>query len=216
MEPLPKQGCEWLRGRSIPRSRSVSVEPLPKQGCELYAITYAVYVVMSQWNPCRSRGARSPIIILPAMDQTCLSGTPAEAGVRDEGSGGKVQRAASQWNPCRSRGASFLAGHGNPLEACLSGTPAEAGVREGNKSFSLGKEGLSQWNPCRSRGASVDNAMMTLYGQMSQWNPCRSRGARPPLESFDITGGIGILIHPPTNRFTFCDFKEHLLDFTSN
>ena len=36
----------------------VSVEPLPKQGCEIARAKYDAAHKESQWNPCRSRGAR--------------------------------------------------------------------------------------------------------------------------------------------------------------
>ena len=86
--------------------------------------------VVSQWNPCRSRGARRPTCRRGSL-LLRLSGTPAEAGVRDESAAGNhrarevsveplpkqgceqlhtikyhIQLGWSQWNPCRSRGAS--------------------------------------------------------------------------------------------------------------
>ena len=144
------------------------MEPLPKQGCET-----AGYLNSTD-EPCR------------------LSGTPAEAGVREG---------------VTAPNALFL--------LRLSGTPAEAGVRGGyaGSLYQLPKVSVE---PLPKQGCEWYDKVKAYEAQKSQWNPCRSRGARPPLESFDITGGIGILIHPPTNRFTFCDFKEHLLDFTSN
>ena len=104
VEPPPKQGCEPSRmGRSY-RCVVVSVEPPPKQGCE-----------NTRWSN-----------ILTIMG---LSGTPAEAGVRDL----KLEK-MYQW----ARG--------------LSGTPAEAGVRvEGSELHAVNF--TSQWNPRRSRGA---------------------------------------------------------------
>ena len=61
----------------------VSVEPPPKQGCEGISITLGDGPTMSQWNPRRSRGARWR---LDRMGRNLhrLSGTPAEAGVREE------------------------------------------------------------------------------------------------------------------------------------
>ena len=57
VEPLPKQGCETNTQNRF-GTGPVSVEPLPKQGCE--------------------RVCSLPLVLcLP-----CLSGTPAEAGVR--------------------------------------------------------------------------------------------------------------------------------------
>ena len=83
MEPLPKQGCELSCGITLKKRDVVSVEPLPKQGCEAAAV--------DMWWPGRG-----------------LSGTPAEAGVRE----------------CDSR-------NRDKLKERLSGTPAEAGVRVG-------------------------------------------------------------------------------------
>ena len=83
----------------------VSVEPLPKQGCEKAEEAALAGEEGSQWNPCRSRGARGKCAHRPRSISS-LSGTPAEAGVRDG------------WNRLRYR-----------ETYRLSGTPAEAGVR---------------------------------------------------------------------------------------
>ena len=64
VEPLPKQGCEPFSCRPISTPCLVSVEPLPKQGCEV-AVRQAEFrqVIASQWNSCRSRGARRPTTV---------------------------------------------------------------------------------------------------------------------------------------------------------
>ena len=85
----------------------------------------AIMVGVSQWNPCRSRGARGlgklgagygQVSVEPLPKQGCerqiprpssnevsrLSGTPAEAGVRDGNETTNLRHAPSQWNPCRS------------------------------------------------------------------------------------------------------------------
>ena len=177
----------------------------------------------SQWNPCRSRGASGEkrsqrrigqVSVEPLPKQGCeliktalntkstsLSGTPAEAGVRD------VQLAALR--------PSYWGLSGTPAEAGvrgardvrlrlehmsrLSGTPAEAGVRAHSAVHTI-QATESQWNPCRSRGARIPCitiitikvglsgtpaeagvraavAYMTEEEVWSQWNPCRSRGA---------------------------------------
>ena len=135
---------------------AVSVEPLPKQGCEYTGEQMYDFAVVSQWNPCRSRGAsarrgswlvRCGVSVEPLPKQGCewpmrwstvakwsLSGTPAEAGVRDGIILTKRVNDMSQWNPCRSRGARTLR------------VPTWSPVEE------------SQWNPCRSRGASPESA----------------------------------------------------------
>ena len=72
-----------VRGDSCPCYRvcfPVSVEPPPKQGCEHSEIVPIPRTSPSQWNPRRSRGARSR---------------------RDS----KDSYRVSQWNPRRSRGA---------------------------------------------------------------------------------------------------------------
>ena len=107
---------------------------------------------MSQWNPCRSRGASSA--------------GRTQAPCQD----------VSQWNPCRSRGARGkrlqrvfdirVSVEPLPKQGCearslissvpipgLSGTPAEAGVRGVLVIATPGEDEESQWNPCRSRGA---------------------------------------------------------------
>ena len=104
VEPLPKQGCEKVVGDLKKSIDDVSVEPLPKQGCERAHLFAARCIGMSQWNPCRSRGASQPNEI-ENYAAACLSGTPAEAGVRVAKDDAK--RVAKR----------------------LSGTPAEAGVR---------------------------------------------------------------------------------------
>ena len=64
VEPLPKQGCEAASYETPSKTLSVSVEPLPKQGCEV-AVRQAEFrqVIASQWNSCRSRGARRPTTV---------------------------------------------------------------------------------------------------------------------------------------------------------
>ena len=79
--PPPKQGCEiWENGKAIV-SHDVSVEPPPKQGCEAAQAGEKGFVTVSQWNPRRSRGARSRMHAV-RLTEASLSGTPAEAGVR--------------------------------------------------------------------------------------------------------------------------------------
>ena len=81
------------------------MEPPPKQGCENGVNGQRLQSPKSQWNPRRSRGA-SDSGGNRGSEVSRLSGTPAEAGVRDDG----MQIFAD-------------------LEMSLSGTPAEAGVR---------------------------------------------------------------------------------------
>ena len=109
------------------RGRIVSVEPPPKQGCE---ISY------------RRKNEEPP----------CLSGTPAEAGVR-----------------------AYLFYNILHVLYGLSGTPAEAGVR-GIEYLNNNNQVVSQWNPRRSRGASGLCRVQRRLDK-SQWNPRRSRGA---------------------------------------
>ena len=81
VEPLPKQGCEHKNLNHLMLQFHVSVEPLPKQGCEENMMSRMDKIIESQWNPCRSRGARSLASLVATHES--LSGTPAEAGVRD-------------------------------------------------------------------------------------------------------------------------------------
>ena len=106
VEPLPKQGCEPSR-RILCRSSLVSVEPLPKQGCEGAPKPNKYGALASQWNPCRSRGARRQseakyaawlVSVEPLPKQGCEVGFASKI----------IQHYGSQWNPCRSRGASSL------------------------------------------------------------------------------------------------------------
>ena len=93
VEPLPKQGCESASHADYAYEDEVSVEPLPKQGCESAPETQPTETIslsgtpaeagvrailpsaltrfsaQSQWNPCRSRGAR---IILQSDDEIML------------------------------------------------------------------------------------------------------------------------------------------------
>ena len=89
--------------------RQVSVEPLPKQGCENdYHANYKGDAPSLSGTPAEA-GVRELSERSLNMEWYGLSGTPAEAGVRD---------GISHSNTYRSRR--------------LSGTPAEAGVREVN------------------------------------------------------------------------------------
>ena len=81
VEPLPKQGCEGSNSSQTSEICGVSVEPLPKQGCEQANKHIREGEITSQWNPCRSRGARLCKAYNLGLKEG-LSGTPAEAGVR--------------------------------------------------------------------------------------------------------------------------------------
>ena len=106
----------------------VSVEPLPKQGCEEDHKPYIPPSTRSQWNPCRSRGARVPY--LPhGWRIGSLSGTPAEAGVRDD-------------LPPPSNKIILVSVEPLPKQGCESALM-----------ISMRCWTKSQWNPCRSRGA---------------------------------------------------------------
>ena len=109
---------------------------------------------LSQWNPCRSRGARASIS-RHVLITRCLSGTPAEAGVRVErfstlGTQVLVSVEPLPKQGCEKARKSPQARRGKvsveplPKQGCelnkpansasladsLSGTPAEAGVRD--------------------------------------------------------------------------------------
>ena len=177
------------------------MEPLPKQGCEVADGDIVTGKATSQWNPCRSRGARGwwcEQVHAPA----CLSGTPAEAGVR--AGCGRCYIAIYQVSvePLPKQGCEMSCGTSFVRrKSRLSGTPAEAGVRAARPrtyeewlpvsveplpkqgcephDHELMKNGYqSQWNPCRSRGASWLCEEHFFVTSLSQWNPCRSRGAR--------------------------------------
>ena len=133
----------------------VSVEPLPKQGCEGAEYDPNSWCNWSQWNPCRSRGASRLDTVLKQIE-TGLSGTPAEAGVREGISPGFQHNVGSQWNPCRSRGARgkvFSERRGG--RCCLSGTPAEAGVRVGLRRGSGQKRARVSVEPLPKQGCEV-------------------------------------------------------------
>ena len=177
------------------------MEPLPKQGCEIAPSLESVWEEKSQWNPCRSRGARSRCQVL-ARRYRGLSGTPAEAGVRAECSPKKRQRCTRlSGTPAEAGVRGSGPSEGLRKWSRLSGTPAEAGVRGAAKVTVLTRD-ESQWNPCRSRGARRRTAtvppetqglsgtpaeagvracgfsILCISHSKSQWNPCRSRGAR--------------------------------------
>ena len=58
---------------------------------------------MSQWNPCRSRGA-SLVTRMIWNSRTSLSGTPAEAGVRDDKAQQNDQQRAVSVEPLPKQG----------------------------------------------------------------------------------------------------------------
>ena len=130
------------------------MEPPPKQGCEdVYVYNTRLRVVESQWNPRRSRGA-SALVGGISWLLTRLSGTPAEAGVRDgENTGGCLRGGVSVEPP--------------PKQGC-----------EDNETIDIASYAESQWNPRRSRGARILLQLVITSGATSQWNPRRSRGAR--------------------------------------
>ena len=84
---------------------TVSVEPLPKQGCELSCRTQPTTIgALSQWNPCRSRGA-SRDRSYQGTGQVSVEPLPKQ-GCEWVAGDGYYGDFGSQWNPCRSRGAS--------------------------------------------------------------------------------------------------------------
>ena len=127
VEPPPKQGCEAAPWAGWPMVCIVSVEPPPKQGCE-----------------------SDTKVKIPAS--TCLSGTPAEAGVRDDRIVTKYHEELSQWNPRRSRGARRRLG-GGALRWVVSVEPPPKQGCEKAMSIEGRPWATSQWNPRRSRGA---------------------------------------------------------------
>ena len=129
VEPPPKQGCEGNCYLCDASHDAVSVEPPPKQGCEA-ALLDGV-----------NRGLS-------------LSGTPAEAGVRD-----------------------FLHGPMNSLQNVSVELPPKQGCEDavGHAEHEVER---SQWNPRRSRGARHLCSRPWMSYIKSQWNPRRSRGAR--------------------------------------
>ena len=82
VEPPPKQGCEHISEKLGKAKHAVSVEPPPKQGCEHTGGFTLAQFARSQWNPRRSRGARLKAGTMIKIGGR-LSGTPAEAGVRE-------------------------------------------------------------------------------------------------------------------------------------
>ena len=130
----------------------VSVEPPPKQGCEVAILGVISFI-------------------------SCLSGTPAEAGVRVDPHGfparyfhvsvepppkqgceitktiHTMKVAPSQWNPRRSRGARPRR-HPIHQSFVVSVEPPPKQGCEIAANESKSPAPLSQWNPRRSRGAS--------------------------------------------------------------
>ena len=85
-------------------SSAVSVEPLPKQGCESVSTDFD-----HRW--------------------TCLSGTPAEAGVRVSAAIVESTQGQVSVEPLPKQGCEMAKGNKSYSLGGLSGTPAEAGVR---------------------------------------------------------------------------------------
>ena len=83
----------------------------------------------------------------------CLSGTPAEAGVRGVRPFPPPRPCRVSVEPLPKQGCEVNSRESFYITTRLSGTPAEAGVRGVlEETFAASEE--SQWNPCRSRGAS--------------------------------------------------------------
>ena len=147
---------------------------------------------MSQWNPRRSRGAsgkfRGGYGFIPR-----LSGTPAEAGVRD--------------------GAEKI--NADPRLVSVE-PPPKQGCEASSSSWPSRIARVSVEPPPKQGCETSCFLFAVSAAMMSQWNPRRSRGARSPPEHIDIACRIGAFIHPPAILFDFCDFKEHLCDSTSN
>ena len=177
MEPLPKQGCELViaislapgtmsqwnpcrsRGARHPeyakwKKERVSVEPLPKQGCEQHPELTSPAHSASQWNPCRSRGARRCrpstvdqemiVSVEPLPKQGCEIKRTSHSKENREVSVEPLPKQGCEAIPRRQFG---------QRSRSLSGTPAEAGVRDAQVCRAVQGRRLSQWNPCRSRGA---------------------------------------------------------------
>ena len=140
-----------LHATRVDRWHSVSVEPPPKQGCEIINWVMGDGENESQWNPRRSRGA-STTSETSHRDRCCLSGTPAEAGVRAPLVKRLTEIAAVSVEPPPKQGCEFSLLDQVSLTPRLSGTPAEAGVRVDMIGIAADVK-LSQWNPRRSRGA---------------------------------------------------------------
>ena len=117
-----------------------------------------------------------------------LSGTPAEAGVRELNIKEGYHALGVSVEPLPKQGCEHLLLRLTEHRSPVSVEP-------------LPKQG------CESGEVTIGEG-----GEASQWNPCRSRGASPHLECLDIAWGIGTFIHPPANLIVFCGFKEHLRD----
>ena len=156
VEPLPKQGCERMWKLETGSTRFVSVEPLPKQGCELSSIQEIRIGVLCLSGTPAEAGVRAFWPKNKSVKGTGLSGTPAEAGVRGLCRGNFPPSTASLSGTPAEAG--VRANCAVPYSICkssLSGTPAEAGVREVVNQIRFATDNGSQWNPCRSRGASA-------------------------------------------------------------
>ena len=128
VEPPPKQGCEnHCLGSSLSHDWS-QWNPRRSRGARINWFHPSAFTDASQWNPRRSRGARRRRDRMLRRRQ-CLSGTPAEAGVREDGDGYSAGHLIVSVEPPPKQGCEL------PLSMWCH--------------FSLS----SQWNPRRSRGA---------------------------------------------------------------
>ena len=85
VEPLPKQGCERSPSADSEVKSLVSVEPLPKQGCELIGGVILALIGGVSVEPLPKQGCELVAGVCDDGTLQCLSGTPAEAGVRGYG-----------------------------------------------------------------------------------------------------------------------------------
>ena len=112
----------------------------------------------------------------------CLSGTPAEAGVREDDFNLPVLILRVSVEPPPKQGCESVNVPVWMNTWSLSGTPAEAGVR-GDPHVVVGLCFSSQWNPRRSRGARVPVSALKGYRSCLSGTPAEA-GVRADLDEY--------------------------------
>ena len=134
-------------------------------------------------SPCLSgtpaeAGVRVGVPIRISQDQSSLSGTPAEAGVRVVITDHAILRCLVSVEPLPKQGCERLVTAYGHIATSLSGTPAEAGVRALETFQFFVKFGGLSGTPAEAGVRGVNARYRDARAYRSQWNPCRSRGAR--------------------------------------
>ena len=171
------------------------MEPPPKQGCEDIYFNQYYHIDPSQWNPRRSRGARERRAYTSGED-TRLSGTPAEAGVRVLNFTGKATSRHVSVEPPPKQGCEAVKAPKNGDTVVSVEPPPKQGC-EAVKAPKNGDTVVSV-EPPPKQGCEARQQKHVWRREVSQWNPRRSRGARETLR-WDGES-VAVSVEPPPKQ----------------